>query len=126
MAETLGLCQGLSGAGPGLYWLKYFCLFSVLLPPGEGLEFPQLMAGGWGLSQRSGWLWVVGPQSLLTDQDTLGWVGGALRLLSLESLHIASLCTLPGFQVLGFQVQPQHVFQQGLVRFRHYRFCLLR
>lgn len=39
VAETLGPCQGLSGAGarPGPNWLKYFCLFSVLLPPGKGL-----------------------------------------------------------------------------------------
>lgn len=39
VAETLGPCQGLSGAGarPGPNWLKYFCLFSVLLPLGKGL-----------------------------------------------------------------------------------------
>ena len=37
VAETVGPCRGLSGAGPGLNGLKYFCLFSVLLLPGEGL-----------------------------------------------------------------------------------------
>ena len=36
VAETLGPCRALSGAGPGLNGLTYFCLFSVLLLPGEG------------------------------------------------------------------------------------------